>query len=397
MPKKTSEKNWLSEDLYFSGDAYFAALIEAIEKSGSRVWIETYILGKDAISEEVLQSLRRASARGVDVRLLIDGFGSLSIPTQELQSRLGSGVRIRVYHPLPFTGLFQARRGWLRRLSLMRRLWQGINRRNHRKTCLIDDQVAFVGGMNLSGEPSERLHADAAWRDTAARVQGMSPEPLRPLQEAFLLAWNSAVETWRSAFHWRSAFEGRLRLPLRRIEGTSSELIRLNHTALFRRQWNRELLFRVMNARERVWLTTPYFVPHLTLIRALRFASWSGVDVRILLPRKNDVFFMKWVNRAFYRFLLHAGVRIYEYEPRPLHAKMLGADQWWVVGSMNLNSRSWYHDLEGAVILKKRESIELLSQQFEQDLTQATEILPGSALRLKPLFARILLYFKRYF
>jgi cardiolipin synthase len=110
------------------------------------------------------------------------------------------------------------------------------------------------------------------------------------------------------------------------------------------------------------------------MIRALRLASWSGVDVLILLPNKNDIFFMKWVNRAFYKILLKAGVRVFEYLPSILHSKVVLIDDWVILGSSNRNHRSLIHDLEVDLVLTHASSLLSIISQFRKDLRHSEEI-----------------------
>jgi cardiolipin synthase len=116
-------------------------------------------------------------------------------------------------------------------------------------------------------------------------------------------------------------------------------------------------------------------VPEVQLLRALRFAAWAGADVRLIVPRKIDLPFMRFVNRIFYRVLIRGGVRIDEYAPRILHAKTMLIDDWAVVGSSNLNHRSLISDLEVDVVLTQPESITSLETQFLEDAGQAVRIL----------------------
>jgi cardiolipin synthase len=147
-----------------------------------------------------------------------------------------------------------------------------------------------------------------------------------------------------------------------------------------RRRSLREFLIRLETAKRRIWLTTPYLAPTAAVLRSLGVAARNGADVRILVPRKSDVFFMPWIANAFYSPLLADGVRIYEYLPRFLHAKSVIVDDWAVVGTSNMNRRSLIHDLEVDVVLQHPNSLQDLSQEFLVDLRCSEEIKKPASL-----------------
>lgn len=259
-----------------------------------------------------------------------------------------------------------------------------LNRRNHRKSCLIDRKIAYVGGMNISSVQLKEYSGDKAWRDTSVRVTG--PE-ITSLVYAFEKAWGSARVLFRSGYNWK--------VPKRRV----LSLVRLNDTARRRRSYHRELIDRILMAEKTIWITNPYFVPTFFMIRALRLAAWSGVDVQILLPRKNDIFFMKWVNRAFYRVLLKAGVQIFEYQPSTLHAKVIIIDHLAFLGSSNRNQRSLIHDLEVDLILTHPSSLSSLKKQFILDLSHSHRVFPEKSNRwywLQNWKGKVILFFRHW-
>ena len=158
------------------------------------------------------------------------------------------------------------------------------------------------------------------------------------------------------------------------------------------------MLRKIITCRHRIWITNAYFVPDNFLLRRLKEAAGSGVDVRILLPRKSDIAYMPWASSTFYFNLLKAGVRIFEYLPSVLHAKTLVLDDWALIGSSNLNHRSLLHDLEVDVLLSDSEPINCLAKQFLLDLENASEISLSSWQKHRPRYqrwlGRLLLYVK---
>jgi cardiolipin synthase len=149
----------------------------------------------------------------------------------------------------------------------------------------------------------------------------------------------------------------------------------LNHTRRLRKRTYEELLHRISTAQSRVWLTNAYFAPSGKLARSLKAACERGVDVRILVPRNSDVFFMPWVATAHYVLILKYGGKVYEYLPRFLHAKTTVIDHWATVGSSNLNRRSLLHDFEIDLVLIDKTVKQTLADQFLTDLQSSEQVL----------------------
>jgi cardiolipin synthase len=251
-------------------------------------------------------------------------------------------------------------------------LWK-LNRRNHRKSCVIDGKTGFLGGMNITAR-------QLVWRDTSVKLEG---EGLSRLSAAFEHAWNQR----------RSPLLGA------RPGAVSSGAVRLNVTRKQRKAAFKDLVRRVLHAKRRIWITNPYFIPDLSLIRALRFAAWAGIDVRLLFPSRSDVWGIQWAIRSFYFILLSAKVRIFEYTPSVLHAKIAMIDDWVLVGSSNLNHRSLLHDLEVDAVLSSRESLLSLEEQFRSDLSTSLEVDARSWSRrgwVQKVMEKLALVFKRW-
>jgi cardiolipin synthase len=382
-------QSWDKEDVYHSGDAFFSSMFTEIDRARERVDFETYIYEDDTVGRAVAQKLVDAAALGVRVRVMVDGVGSPGWLGHFAPRLLAAGVEARVYHPLPWTFLFGPyRRPWA--VASWIRLFKKINRRNHRKVALIDQRVAFLGSMNVSRCHVESIAGTDAWRDTGVRVEGSL---VGKLDEAFEQAWQEAWAPGRGRRGW---LRGRFR---RRWAHRQGDLVRTNYSRSLRQLARREFLRRIVDARVRVWITNPYFVPHSLLIQALCFAAVRGVDVKLLVPAKSDVVFMHWVAVAFYGQLLQAGIRVFEYEPRILHAKTFLIDEWVSVGSNNLNHRSLIHDLEVDVGLTHRSSQESLEKQFLIDLGAAHEVTLAEWRRVPwwtRLAGRMVLWFKHF-
>ena len=380
--------SWREETVFRDGDTYFETMVAVIKEAKKTIDLESYIFERDRLGQWILNELEAASRRGVVVRLLIDGVGSASWNYKDVERVASRGIRIRVYHPLPWqvrpARFLGASQGWQ---AIRLRLAQ-LNRRNHRKTCQIDHRIVFAGGMNVSEAHMSRWSGDLAWKDIGLRVEGPG---VQGLARAFLDAWKSSGRKRGKSL--------RPFLPTQ-ASSTRHECLKLNYTIKLRRALNRERIHRIQKSQRRVWITTPYLVPDLKLLSALRAASKRGMDVRVLTPGALlDVFFMRWINRAFYPALLEAGVRIFEYRPAFHHGKLTLVDQWVTVGSSNLNHRSLLHDLEADFVLSQAQSIQELETRFLEDLKTSTEISTQRLLkssRLQALLGRLLLVFRRW-
>ena len=373
---------WEHEKVYSDGDQFFSDLSHAMVHARQSIDLETYIFLKDPLGLQVLEQLKAATSRGVRVRLLLDGVGCSSWTAQDILDLKKDGIELRYYHPLPW----QLTKFSFWKMMKPNRIFLGfskLNRRNHRKTCIVDHRTAFVGGMNVSAVHRASYSGREAWRDSSIRIEGPS---VHHLSQAFELAWNHPMSATLSS-------RERKLLPVR------EDLLRLNVTSKQRWLAYRDLVGRVLRAKSRVWITNPYFVPDRTLVRALRLVALSGTDVRILVPHKSDVFAMEWAVKAFYLVLLSSGVRIFEYIPAVLHAKTVIIDDWATIGSSNLNHRSLFHDLEVDVVLTQKRSLAQVEQQFIEDLSKSREI-QHHQWKLRPhtqkLLERMALMFRKW-
>jgi len=348
--KETSPK----EQVFFTSCDYFKSLLNSIDQAKHKIDLESYIFLRDQLGEKIVEALRRAAQRNVKIRLLIDSAGTPNWNKSFAQQLEKEGVQSRVFHPFPW-------RSWQWSLSKINTpflkkflyLLFNANSRNHRKTCIIDDEIVYLGSFNIRGNHLQ----EEKWRDTGVRLQNID---ITPLNEAFSTAWHHVPmkDRIKSIFHTTD------------INST----IRLNNSWQRRHFLYKNLLQKIKSATQRIWITNAYFVPDNFLLHKLKTAAQQGIDVRILLPQKSDIPFMPWASSFFYQNLLKSGIRIFEYLPKLLHAKTLIIDDWMLVGSSNLNHRSLLHDLEVDVNIQSQESKRALEQQFLHDLQNAEEI-----------------------
>jgi len=344
---------WLKEEILDTPHKIADRLLELIHSAVQSIDIEVYIFDVDEFGMKVAEALIQARQRGVKVRLLVDGIGSFGFSTSLLPHLVENKISVRIYHPTPWDYNFTKLLWWVRWRTYLK-LLGGINKRNHRKVFIFDHHQAVVGSMNISNTHL----VPPGWRDTAVLVTGSST---KLLHLAFQRAWRFS----------RKIGEILARRQLKKFEVQD---LYFNFTRRLRRLSHFKVTHDISHSRKRVWITTAYFIPHRRLLKSLQEAAARGVDVCVLVPQKSDVIFVKLIAAAFYLGLLKRGVKIFEYKPQILHAKILILDEKAMVGSSNLNHRSFLHDLEVDVILSKPESLAALAQRFKTDLEKSVPI-----------------------
>ncbi|MBO9668258.1 MAG: phosphatidylserine/phosphatidylglycerophosphate/cardiolipin synthase family protein [Bdellovibrio sp.] len=350
-------ESWSQVQIFHTGDAYFSSLLQDIQVAQKSISIECYIFEMDRLTENILRELSKAQQRGVSVKLVIDGFGSYyAIP---LLSRFCQQhhIELRIFHALPYPST------WLRRIPAFNKIsqaswWRRMNRRNHRKITIIDEKVAYLGSMNFTEVHCEKYVGNSAWRDTGARVEG---PPVFPLVRAFQVTY------LRTIYTGLLALANRLRAPANMF----NTAVQLNTTTRMRRYLYRHILREINHSQKRLYITTAYFLPKRSVLKALLKAAERGVDVRLLLPGKTDVPFSKWASFFLVRFLLQKKLPIYEYQKSILHAKTMIIDDQVYVGSFNLNYRSLFHDLEVIAHFKDDGSLQNMLNQWSEDLNNS--------------------------
>lgn len=357
------------------GDELFPAIQAALAGARAEVWFATYIFHDDGAGRAVADALMGAAARGVLVHLVVDGFGSkATLPT--LQAWLsGSEVRLEVFRPID--RWYQ----WFQPQQL---------RRLHHKLCVIDDRIAFVGGINVIDDRNDLNHgwSDVPRLDFAVEVTGPLAGPMRHAARAM---WARA----HLGHGWRREAERLLTSPtpmdrtralLRTLGAASREpVVHDTHPvrAAFvvrdnvrqRRAIERRYIDAMRQARDCIDIVVPYFYPGGRFRRTLRQAAQRGVQVRLLLQGKVDYPFAALAARVLYDELRSHGVRIFEYTPAFLHAKVARVDdRWATVGSSNIDPLSLLLNLEANVIVRDADFNAALAKRLDAAFAAATEI-----------------------
>lgn len=324
---------------FTEGDALYEHMAHSIRNAQRSIRVEYYMFAPDEVGWQFAELLVAKAAEGVSVWVHLDAAGSF------FWSAGGLGRYLRKHH-------IHVR--WFHRWSWRQPL--RYNRRNHRKMLIIDGKELYLGGYNIHRDSSYKVVGAQRWRDTHVRTTGALAREAAELFDHF----------WRGGHYWEpkpTHFDSML-VP--------------NHTRNCRHTLRCLYTEYIAAAKKYIYLTTPYFVPDLFTQQALIKAANQGVDVRLLVPHKSDVLLTQWAARAAYASLLKAGVRIYEYLPRVLHAKTAVIDgTWGTVGTANLDYRSLYLNYELNFVTHTPALCAELERQFLLDLQEAEEILPG--------------------
>jgi cardiolipin synthase len=329
-------------EIFDRGGAAYDAIVAAIDAARHHVHLEYYIFNDGVVARRLRDALIARRKAGVEVRLLLDGLGT---------SRLGDFLQ-----PMRDAGIDVARFGPKMRPGF-------VNFRTHRKIVVCDGRIGFTGGMNVDDCQDETVTGAESWRDTHLRMVG---DAVAPLALAFLEDWQYATGI---------ALDGEDYLPP--LTGDGTQLVQLCASGPDAHPQSIHALFftAISTARERVWITTAYFVPDESLQSALTGAALRGVDVRVLLPARSDVPLVDAAARSYFPELLNAGVRIYAYGPPALHAKtMLVDSDAAIVGSANLDNRSLRLNFEVAAICYGAVPVQRLEGMFTVDLRCAREV-----------------------
>jgi cardiolipin synthase len=344
--------------LLVNPDQYRNTLFAMLQAAQQEIALEFYIIEDDEFGAQLLQALREAAARGVVVRMIVDGFGSRSWLQRRADELRQLPLEVRIYHPLPWT-----------LLSLRHALYVGrdffnhlvsFNRRDHRKLALVDDRVAIIGSHNLWDE-------SLRWHEASLMLEGSSVIMMR---ESFERVWRRTSDLDGKRLN---VFRSRVGAPNRQNQ-QGREGVLDNTTLRFSRIRSKAILELVATAQTRLWITTPYLWPRRALLRLIKARAEAGVDVKLILPQRSDVPMSHWIAQSLYSDLLHSGVTIHEFATGILHAKVMVADDRFMLGSSNLNHRSFLQDLEIDYLCRDPRLLEALMHWQLTTLAQCEEI-----------------------
>ncbi|AXI00761.1 cardiolipin synthase [Sporosarcina sp. PTS2304] len=337
-------------EIFSDGHKKFDALLQDIHAATKEINIQYYIIQSDALGTRLRDALIEKAKEGVKVRVLYDEVGSKKTSPKFYNELRAAGGEVEVFFP-----------------SFFRLINFRVNNRNHRKLCIIDGSIGYIGGFNVGDEYLGLDKKFGYWRDTHFRITG---EAVNHIQGKFILDWHQAgtQESW----NWEDySFETEPqpgKSPIQIVSsGPNSQTEHLKNM----------YIKMILSAQKSVCIQTPYFIPDTSFMDACKIALLSGIDVRIMIPCKPDHPFVYWATWSYVGNLLDYGAKILLYENGFLHAKTIVVDEEIAsVGTMNIDSRSFRLNFEVNAIVYDEKIAKELYTLFEQDVKHSSELTP---------------------
>lgn len=334
-------------ELFFSGLDKFNSLLKSIENAKEYIHMEYYIIRSDTISTQIVKELTKKAKEGLEVKLIYDGMGGRTLPRGFFKELIKAGGEVACFFP-PFSPYLSIR----------------INYRNHRKICIIDGKVGYVGGFNIGDEYIGYSKKFGYWRDTHAKIRGSA---VKGLQWRFLLDWRFASST-------EIEVSEKYFPKILAQDETGIQIVSSGPDS----KWTSikdGYLKMIINARSKVYIQTPYFIPDDSILEALKIAGLSGVDVRVIIPSKPDHPFVYWASLSYIGELLQAGVKFYTYQGGFMHSKVIVMDNVVSsVGTANLDIRSFKLNFEVNAFIYDEKINREITEKIYEDLKNCREV-----------------------
>ena len=334
-------------DVYTSGYEWFPALLHAISQARHHIHLITFIFADDPLGYLVSDALIDKAKQGVEVRVIYDDVGNFSVRQAFFERMREAGIDVHAFMPVRFPAFTSK-----------------INYRNHRKLCVVDGQVGFIGGMNIALRYVKGTAIP--WRDTHLRIRGKA---VFGIQTAFLLDWYFVDRSMVSGKAYFPEPEGVPR------NGCLTQIVTSSPTS----EWpelSQGYVRILMNARDYVYLETPYFMPTEPVLFALCTCALSGVDVRLVVPKRGETKWVEWASRSYYNEVLQAGVKIFLYEGGYNHSKLLVCDDTVCsCGSANVDFRSFENNFEANAFIYDADTVRRMKEVVLTDLQRCKPLL----------------------
>ena len=331
-------------DIYQTGETAFKSMIDAIESAVDSIHLEFYIISDDNIGNTIKNILIKKAQDGVEVRLIYDDVGSWSLPKTYIKELISSGVEVYPFMEVKFP-MFTSK----------------FNYRNHRKIVVVDGRIAFMGGINIADRYLIGDKNLGPWYDTLLRIEG---EAVHMLQLIFMVDWffvSSKVFAKRDKYFPEHKVDKQHFLQIT-SSGPDSDWASIMQA----------FFAAITRAEKHIYISSPYFVPNESLLTALKTASLSGIDVRILLPGKSDSTVVYWSSMSYIAELLEAGIKVYLFQKGFIHSKLIMIDSCFSsVGSANMDIRSFEDNFEVLGMIYDNELTRDLEAQFLKDLKKS--------------------------
>lgn len=334
--------------VFTDGKKKFKCLLNDIKRAKDHIHLQYYIFRKDDIGEKLLNALVAKAKEGVKVRILYDDLGSRRMPKRFFKELRKAGGEVEVFFA-----------------SKLRIVNLRINFRNHRKLVIIDGRIGYLGGFNIGDEYLGLDDKFGYWRDTHLRIKGGA---VHEIQTRFILDWNQASE--RHDINYSDNL-----FPKGISSGNVSIQIVSSGPDSEHEQIKNGYIKMIASAKDSILIQTPYFIPDASILDAIRIASLSGVDVRIMIPNKPDHPFVYWATYNYIGEMLKSGVKAYIYDNGFIHAKSIVVDnKISSVGSANIDMRSFRLNFEANAFIYNKEIAVMLTKDFYEDMKLSWEL-----------------------
>ncbi|MDR1884217.1 MAG: cardiolipin synthase [Prevotella sp.] len=347
-----------SVTFYSDGTAKFEALFEELEKAVKHIHIQYYIFLDDHIGRRTRDILVRKAAQGVEVRLIYDDVGSWKASRHFFKDMQVRGIEVQSFLKVAF-----------------KLLTSRVNYRNHRKIVVIDGKVGFVGGMNVADRYVDGV-SYGIWRDSHIKIEGKA---VAGLQTSFLIDWYSSRKEFLTSDTYYPILENK--------GDNLIQLVTSGPVGPFK-DIHLGILQAISNARESIYIQTPYFVPTDALLLAIQMASMRGVDIKLMLPRHSDTTFVHIASMSYLKDVLDAKVSVFFYEAGFLHSKLMVIDDsLTITGSANMDVRSFEHNFEIDAFIYNKDTCGAAKEIFFRDMKQSS-LLSAEEWNKRPRFEK---------
>lgn len=335
-------------EIFDDGNEKFEALLHDINQAKHHIHIQYYIFKLDNLGQRIMNELLKKAKQGVKVRVLFDEMGSRGVRKRHFKELIEAGGEVEVFFP-----------------SILPLINPRLNFRNHRKIVVIDGRIGYIGGFNVGDEYLGLSDRFGYWRDTHLRIEGSA---VHPLQTRFILDWNQASAKNDINYSERH-------FPIIPQKGTAALQIISSGPDTEWEVIKNNYLHLIANAKKYVYIQSPYFIPDESFFDAIRIATLTGIDVRIMIPNKPDHMFVYWATYSYVGPLVEAGAKVYHYEKGFIHAKMIVVDDEIAsVGTANIDVRSFSLNFEVNALIYDRTLAHRLAEIFESDILDCSEL-----------------------
>ena len=334
-----------------NGKAFFERFVQELEKAERYIFLEYFIIKDGEMWERTFDILKRKVQQGVEIRLVYDALGSIfDIPEDFIENMRAVGIKCYKFNPIRFSWILTD--------------YTFLNHRDHRKICIIDGNVGFTGGINIADEYIDLKRPYGIWKDTAVMLKG---DAVYSLTATFLKMWEYVCPTPSSDYSkYAPSVKEKSDFYVQPYDDTPLDVENVSENSYFN---------VIYHARKYVYITTPYLIIDNEMVTALSLAAKSGVDVKIITPGIPDKKYVYYMTQSYYPELIRAGVKIYEYTPGFMHAKMfVRDDEHAIVGSANMDYRSLYLHFENCCSFYGGHIVQDVKNDIEETLKECREV-----------------------